>query len=276
MDTDLRSQSPYLQHSLLDGTLWLAFWKLPEGYLIRFPGLADFLLSNDQQIRCASQPNVPQHTIEHLVLDHVLPRVLSHEGRTVLHAAAMEIDGRAIAFLGDTGWGKSTLTASLWRAGYPLVNDDCVVIMNDDPVTAVGTYPGMRLLSDSALALGTQDEETTPVAHYSSKRRISVNAEKGAVRSDPILLQQVYLLTPPNIETTDVNITEIPLHERFIHLLEHSFRLDPTDKARNAAEFGRLTTLAERLPMFRLQYPRRFDALPDVHSALLTHVASTI
>ncbi|MBK9123580.1 MAG: hypothetical protein IPM16_10750 [Chloroflexi bacterium] len=242
--------------------------------MIRFPELADFVIHDSGEIQCSPQPNAPEHTVEHLLYDHVMPRVLSHEGRTVLHAAAVDISGHAIAFLGDTGWGKSTLTASFWRAGHALVSDDCVVVSNSEPITAAGIYPGMRLWPDSVEALGTSEDESTPMAHYSSKRRIAVNAEQDDVRTNPIPLLNAYLLAPPDEPETAISITEIPPHERVIHLLEHSFRLDPTDRERNAAEFERLTALAERLPMYRLQYPRRYDALPDVRAAILAHVAS--
>lgn len=248
---------------------------LSNGYLIRFPDVADFTVLDNDEIQCSPAPDVPEHTLEHLLYDHVIPRALSHKGRTVLHAAAVEVNGHAIAFLGDTGWGKSTLTASFWRAGYALVSDDCVVISNKEPITAAGIYPGMRLWPDSVLAVGVPADESTPMAHYSSKRRIVVDAEQDGVQTAPVPLQQVYLLASPDDDVTTISITETLPHERVIHYLEHAFRLDPTDRARNAAEFERLTQLAERLPMYRLQYPRRYDVLPDVRTAILAHVAST-
>jgi len=35
---------------------------------------------------------------------------------------------RRIAFLGETGQGKSTIAASLGRQGFPVVTDDCLVV----------------------------------------------------------------------------------------------------------------------------------------------------
>ena len=36
-----------------------------------------------------------------------------------LHASAVAVDGKAIAFLGSNGFGKSSLAASFVNAGYP-------------------------------------------------------------------------------------------------------------------------------------------------------------
>ncbi len=263
------------QHDDSIGDAWVELYETATGYLVRFTRVADFEILRDNTIVFSPQSDIPQHTIEHLLHDHVIPRVIAHERHTVLHAAAVEVNGHAIAFLGDTGWGKSTLTASFWRAGYALVSDDCVVISNKEPITAAGIYPGMRLWPDSVLAVGVPADESTPMAHYSSKRRIVVDAEQDGVQTAPVPLQQVYLLASPDDDVTTISITETLPHERVIHYLEHAFRLDPTDRARNAAEFERLTQLAERLPMYRLQYPRRYDVLPDVRTAILAHVAST-
>jgi hypothetical protein len=65
------------------------------------------------------------------------------------------------------------------------------------------------------------------------------------------------------------------MRERIAGLLSHSFRLDITDRERNAREFEMLTRLAEKLPMYRLSYPRRYDKLPAVRDAILAHVEET-
>lgn len=266
---------PFLQHDLPDGTVWVAFYHAPNGYCIRFPALADFHVSTDgRAIRCTLEPGVPDDTLEHLLLDQVLPRTLSHGGRTVLHAAAVAVDGRALAFLGDTGWGKSTLITHLHGGGLPLVSDDCLVITNaGDPIMGLGSYPGMRLWPDSVLALGAGTDQVGSVAHYSRKRRVATRAAS-LVQVDPLPIAHLFLLAPPTEAVDDViRITPIVERDRVIHLLEYSFRLDVTDRARSAREFAALCQLAERLPMSLLNYPRRYDRLPAVTAAIRAHIS---
>ena len=53
-------------------------------------------------------------------------------GSILLHAGAVERDGRAVVVVGESGRGKSTLTAALVRDGFAYLTDELVQI---DPVT---------------------------------------------------------------------------------------------------------------------------------------------
>jgi hypothetical protein len=50
--------------------------------------------------------------------------VLTMQGEAVLHASAVEVAGRALAFVGASGMGKSTMAALCCAAGARLVTDD--------------------------------------------------------------------------------------------------------------------------------------------------------
>ena len=82
------------------GALSLALSSKGEGFLLRFPGLADFAISEDGlQIGAWPAPPTSRETLRHLLLDQVLPRVLALQGRLVLHAGAVQAGCQAIAFI---------------------------------------------------------------------------------------------------------------------------------------------------------------------------------
>jgi hypothetical protein len=95
------------------GTTWLRIGRHSSGYMLHFPGLGDFGLSdNGHAIRVWLRNGVAEATTRHLLLDQVLPLALSVQGRCVLHAAGVVADsGGAIAFAAEAGAGKSTLTS---------------------------------------------------------------------------------------------------------------------------------------------------------------------
>ena len=71
----------------------VALWgKLDEGYLLRYPGWADFLIDHDgRELRCARiEQGTSLKILRHLLLDRVLPLALNLLGHNVLHATAVD------------------------------------------------------------------------------------------------------------------------------------------------------------------------------------------
>jgi len=125
-----RTEDQWLRHyPSRNGAAWLSFGRCGADFLVRFHRLADFLLADGgREIVAYAVPSTPPETVRHLFLDQVLPLALSHQGQVALHASAVVVGGRAVAFVGESGKGKSTLAASLATQGHPLLADDCLVL----------------------------------------------------------------------------------------------------------------------------------------------------
>jgi hypothetical protein len=211
-------------------------------------------------------------TVHHLLLDQVLPRLLAHEGRLVLHAGGVRVEDRAVAFVGTTGAGKSTLIGSLRSAGHPLLSDDGIVVARaGDGVEAVATYPSLRLWPDAVAGVfpdGAPD--LAPMAHYSTKQRVLVD---GGTAAHPLPLAALYVLAQ---EPTDGRISIAPVSPRdaCMEIVRNAFRLDPTDRERAAAQLAAAAAVADVLPAFSLAYPRAYERLPEVHATLHAHLAT--
>jgi hypothetical protein len=77
--------------------------------------------------------------LDHLLRDHVVPRRLSLRGERVLHATAVEFDGLAVAFVGESTAGKSTLAAAGMTAGGRLLADDTLrLVVTDGASVLIG------------------------------------------------------------------------------------------------------------------------------------------
>src|SRR5436190_419005 len=86
--------------TLPDGTRSTELYRIGSGYLLRFPGLADFEISAEGlAVRCRSTPETSDATSRHLYLNQVLPLVLGQLGKMVFHASAVEIARGALAFV---------------------------------------------------------------------------------------------------------------------------------------------------------------------------------
>lgn len=84
-----------------------------------------------------------------------LQMALGHRRYLLLHASAVERDGRALLMTGESGAGKSTLAALLMARGWRLMGDEFALL---DPVTGlVHGFP--RLISLKNEAIGVMERE---------------------------------------------------------------------------------------------------------------------
>jgi hypothetical protein len=97
------------------------------------------------------EPGVPDRNVRLFLLGSAFGALLHQRGLLPLHANAVEIDGKAIAFMGESGAGKSTLAAWFHDAGYRVLADDVCVIRFDEtgrPLACPG-LPRLRLWQDA-------------------------------------------------------------------------------------------------------------------------------
>lgn len=256
----------------LDGSIWLTFARLEAGYLLRFPTLADFVVSADARaICCYLRANCPPETMRHLLLNQVIPIVLSHLGKLVLHASACATPQGAIAFMGMTGTGKSTLAASFGLEGFAVLTDDCLLVEEQDGVIkTVPSYPGLRLWPETVAALFEQEPVLQPLAHYTDKKRLLFDQKELDV---PLSLRAIYVLTQPENmqDVTGVTITPLVASEALLETVKHTFQLDVTDRQKLGQAFRRYEWLAKSVPFFRLAFPREHAFLSAVNEAILNH-----
>jgi hypothetical protein len=261
---------------------WIHHWKLPDGkitlslaraasgYLLRFPDQTDFLISEDGlDIRCHPAANATRDTVEHYYRDQVLPRVLSHQGHTMVHASAVSIDDHAVAFIGETGCGKSTLAAAFGQCGTPMLADDCIQLnLENGHVTATPFDTGARLWPDSLQALFETTPALSPMAYYSSKKRLTSG---GKVIDTPLPIKAVFFLEAPDAcrNNRQINISPITKQNALMNLIKQSFQLDVTDQQKNTALFNRLADMTQHLATYSLSYPRNYALLPEVQNEIM-------
>jgi hypothetical protein len=234
---------------------WLSFARTASGYLLRFPALADFEVSRDgTRIRARSRKTVPPDTVRHLLLDQVWPLALSGGGHFVIHASAVVLpDGRAIAFAGAAGAGKSSLAARLASAGCRVICDDCLLIERAGAEwRAVPSYPGLRLWPDMLARLHASGDVVTDVAHYTSKKRLDSRALPFA--RDPAPLTAVYLVRA-SAGSADVRLAPLPGATALMELVPLTYLLDHEDRGQLERSFAHLAALTTDIPAWRLDLP---------------------
>lgn len=269
--------SPDVQwnHHWLDGEVTvLSMSRQGTDYLLRVPDYADFLVQVQPcRVVVSAYGSPDSTTLEHLLLDQILPRLLAQCGELVVHASALAIDGRHALFLGPSGWGKSTLAALLQRNGHGVLSDDCVqLMMTGTRLHAVPTYPSLRLNADSLDAVFANTADTTPVASYSEKHRLAVAPQRLPATS--VAVDVLYVLGDPAFCGDSIFITSLSPTEVCMALIQHSFRLDLGDRAATVAQLARCSEIARVTPAFRLDYPRDFARHDQLTRTICSHIVA--
>ena len=241
---------------------WLRIGRIDRGYLLRFPDLADFEVSESGQRIVACAPRaLPAATLRHLLLDQVLPLALGRMGRMAIHASAVHVPGLgAVAFAGGPGSGKSTLAAALARAGCAVLSDDCLVIaVRSGGVWAIPSYAGVRLWPDAASRLGYRGRL---VAHYTDKVRVAAGGLPSGDR--PARLRALFFLSAPSSGIRAVSVAARRPLEAFIGLTQSTYLLDIEERTGLIRLFNQLGALSERVPMAALRLPKDSGRLREL------------
>ena len=244
----------------------LSVARLDGGWLLGMPGVANFHVDRHcEGVTVLVDGDIDPDTLEHALIDQILPRLLARRGEMVVHAAAARIDARLALFLGDSGHGKSTLAAALDRAGHQVLSDDCVILgVTNAGVRVLPTYPSLRLMPDSLESLYPGERPTQPMADYSAKRRIEL-AKPDEMGGE---LSAIFQLDSSELDGVVTEASTLSPASACIQLAQQSFAIDPTDLSNAGANLARSAKVAGSVPGFRLRYSRRFARLPEVLSAV--------
>jgi hypothetical protein len=258
----------WYQHWRDGHTRWLSFARTPSGYLLRFPSHADFEISRDGT-RIVARPRraVRADTLRHLFLDQVWPLVLSGSGRFVIHASAVVLpDGRAVAFAGRAGAGKSSLAASMATAGCRLVSDDCLLLERSERGwRVVPSYPGLRLWPHTLAKLVPDGGAGSDVAHYTNKKRLPAGVLPFARGAAP--LAAMYLVRR-RTASAKVRVSPLAGASAVMELVPFTYVLDWEAREQLEWSFAHLAELTTAVPVMWLDVPHAVRRLGEVTDLL--------
>jgi hypothetical protein len=235
--------------------------------LVSLPWGLKFLIRAGREVIVDVPAEVDLAVVRTHVLGAAMACVLRQRGCLVLHASCVAKGERAIAFLGGSGWGKSTLALLFHRQGYSLLTDDVMAIQMDQPVPlVVPSFPEVKLLPDAAAAVGMSDESVPMLQSLSYK---SIQRLDQQFAAHPIPLAHLYILRVGEVR----NISRVPGPLAFTELIQHS-RATKTmaDRAFMKQHFHQCSALVKTVPFSYLQRPRSLEQLPELIALIETHL----
>ncbi|MDQ3077274.1 MAG: hypothetical protein M3Q83_00350 [Pseudomonadota bacterium] len=168
-----------------------------EGVLLTIKGIAHYWVAHGSKIVVEPNTAVAARDVRLFLLGSAMGMLLHQRGLLPLHANAVEIDGRAYAFMGHSGAGKSTLAAWFHDQGHRVIADDvCVVNFDGQGRTSlVPGLPRLRLWRGALEASGRNAAAYEPSFGGDDGRdKFDVPLDGGSVDQSQPPLRGVYLL----------------------------------------------------------------------------------
>lgn len=156
-------------------------------------GVACFLIEEGRRVTVQPRMAVDAPDIRLFLLGSVFGLLCHQRGWLPLHACCVEIGGRAVAFAGPSGMGKSTLATSFVRRGYRLLADDVTVIDVHAPEgpAVIPAFARIKLWRDTLDALKISTDALTPCRNRMEKFQLPVDAQ---FQSASLPLAAIHLL----------------------------------------------------------------------------------
>lgn len=259
----------------LDESKWFQCFHLASGArYMRWTGLFEFLVSADG--RRIWGHSLPAGTLERLqtyLMGQVISMALVIQGIEPLHATVVVVDGEAVAFLGDSGFGKSTLGAAFLKAGCSILTDDLLVIEKNGPDFIAQPGPArVKLFPAPAELLLSGQFEGVTMNPATPKLVLPLNDGQAWPTAAPI--SNLFILSAPHTDAPadEVEISRLSRRQACIKLIENTFNTVIQGPVRQVQQFTMATELAAGLQIKSLAYVRDLSKISRVVDAVLADV----
>lgn len=239
-----------------------------EGFRLRFFGSCDVELDRSLT-RATVHPvsGVDQDLLSVLVSGTLLAFVLTMRGETVLHASAVQVGDSALAFIGGSGMGKSTMATLLCSAGARLVTDD--VLRLDSTVSPPTCALGATELRLRKGADHLADRfESAPALRSTGDARQALAAAASTTEDLP-LAGLVVPVPDHSPERRTTELVRLSSQEAMVVLAKFPRLVGWQDAAVRRASFHQLADVVDQVPVHAALLPWGPPFPEDIVSCVL-------
>ena len=222
------------------------------------------LVSLDGRYVVSALPQRSPWIWQRLLFAQVLPLAATLQGLELLHASAVVLDGRTIAFSAPAGTGKTSVAAHLVASSATLLTDDVLAL----EVSNYGllAHSGAPLLAVADAELKAMTEEGRARLGVAIGRSDKVILKTNVVPQTRRLDAVYFLNRAPDVEQLTIERIEPDP----IRALAHCFNTYVRSQHRVVTQLAVCERLVESVAMFSVAVPPSSSA-QDVAAAVRTH-----
>jgi hypothetical protein len=199
-------------------------------------------LEDGRRVRITPVPGVRESLLRMYLTGPVMAVLAYQRGMLALHGCVLQIDGKAIAILSESGGGKSSLAAVLHARGHAFLADDLAAV--DWPSGRAMLFPGypqIKLSPEIAEFIGIPFSRLPELDPEEPKRAWKTG---GLFSTAPVPLNRVFILSEGDVRTGDALRTQ----QAVVELIRHSYPARLLH-APDGAHLRQCTRLAGEIPL---------------------------
>jgi hypothetical protein len=166
---------------------------LAGGALLNVPEVGRFAVLGGREVVVESADGASERNQRLYLLGSVMGALLHQRRLLPLHANAIVLGGRAVAFCGHSGAGKSTVAAWFHDRGDPVLADDvCAIAASGGGALALPGVPRLRLWRDALEKGGRSAADYS--RSFESMDKWDVPTRQAQAAAAPVPLDRIYVL----------------------------------------------------------------------------------
>jgi hypothetical protein len=252
---------------------WTQNAALPNGSrYCRWTNLFDFLVPLDgRRIQARALKDANLESFQACLLVDALSFSMIRLGREPLHATAVLTDQGVVAFLGRSGYGKSTLAALFIHGGCRLLTDDMLVLTPQrDGFLAHSGPPRLKLYREVMNRIFGEECRGTPMNPVTEKLIIPLNDKQTTRQPGPLRALYFICENRRSGRPSRPVIRRVSPARALPRVLAASATHWLHDPDRLTRQFEFVTRLVQRVEIKTLSYPRDERNMFHVRDAVLT------
>ncbi|HEY3988108.1 MAG TPA: hypothetical protein VGM02_02335 [Acidobacteriaceae bacterium] len=238
-------------------------------FLLILPGVATYYVHDGQEIIVDRDPGAQELNVRSYLMGSLFAVLCHQRGLLPLHASAVATPQGAVAFLGASGAGKSSIAAFLARHGHRILADDICLI---DPAAppdrrVLPVAPWLKLWSATLDAMRESSRGLSRVFSDDEKYRYTLHQHQAPTPlAELILLERAESQAEPSFERL------APVHavHAMLDFTYQSWLVRATGQTENY--FLRCGEALDGVRVTRLRRPWGFEAMETTLAALETHL----
>jgi len=245
--------------------------RADTGYTLHFYRTCEFWICHDLRVvRVRLFPGVDPDMAAIFLVGNVMASILLLAGEYTLHASAVEIEGSALAFVGHSGMGKSTLAALLCSSGASFITDDVLRLRPND--SGFGCFRGTGEIRLRPGASALAEYHPGGGVRETSDGRIAVQFEH-----DPAIPSLSAIVIPlPSRHCHRIGLKRLSRSRALLSLMSYPRIQGLQEKEYIRGQFDFFALIASNVPVFEAEIPWGPPFSADIAPVLMGIIRSSV